>query len=83
VRPDDRWVSATELAEYAYCPRALFYRRRFPDAEETVAQAGGRRVHDRRLAAERRRSERPAAYWAGLAVGLALLLVAALSGFRP
>ena len=28
--PTGRWVSATDLAEYAYCPRAWYYRHHPP-----------------------------------------------------
>ncbi|HTP54431.1 MAG TPA: hypothetical protein VML94_05680 [Thermoplasmata archaeon] len=83
MRPDPPWVSATDLAEYAFCPRSLYYRRRAPDAPETPAESAGRRYHARVLAAERRRSDHPAAYWLGLAVGLLLVLLAAVAELRP
>jgi len=76
VLGNDGWVSATDLAEYAYCPRSLYYRRRDPDAEESVSARAGRVFHDRTLGAERRRAARGGAYWAGLLLGSGLVLAA-------
>jgi CRISPR/Cas system-associated exonuclease Cas4 (RecB family) len=77
------WASASDLAEYAYCPRALYYRTRSPDAPETPDAEGGRRYHERVLRAERRRAEHPAAYWAGVLVGILLVVVGVAGGLRP
>ncbi|MGP8078177.1 MAG: hypothetical protein ACLQD8_06125 [Thermoplasmata archaeon] len=77
------WASASDLAEYAYCPRALHYRARFPDAPDTPAAAGGRRYHERVLGAERRRAEHPTAYWAGVLVGILLAVAGVAGALRP
>lgn len=77
------WASASELAEYAYCPRALYYRRRDPDAPEPGAAVAGRRYHARVLGAERRRDERAGLYWAGLALGLLIVAVAVAAAVHP
>ena len=76
-----RWVSASELAEYAFCPRAHHYARHpaqapiAPEAPERRAE--GERWHERTLAAEvdlERGGYRRAAWLLGLAVGLLGLL---------
>ncbi|HUJ77627.1 MAG TPA: hypothetical protein VLX64_01330 [Thermoplasmata archaeon] len=82
MREDARWVSATDLAEYAYCPRSLYYARRFPDAPESTGARDGRRFHDRTLGAECRRASHGAAYWLGLLAGLALTLLAIAAAVR-
>ena len=74
----DRWVSASDLAEYAYCPRAHWYHEHPPPggrgrSAERRADAG-RRFHARELGGERRRAEHGAAYWAALLLGAALFL---------
>jgi CRISPR/Cas system-associated exonuclease Cas4 (RecB family) len=86
VNPGYGWVSASDLAEYAYCPRALYYRRRYPHAPETAAEASGRRYHEHVLRAERRRADYPAALWAGVLLGLVLAggaAVLSLEGVHP
>jgi CRISPR/Cas system-associated exonuclease Cas4 (RecB family) len=74
----DGWVSATDLAEYAYCPRAWYYREHPPARGPTRAalrsSRAGERYHARTLGAERRRSEHGSAYWAVLLVGILLAL---------
>lgn len=74
------WLSASDLAEYAYCPRALYYRRRFPEAPVGPGSEAGRDYHHRRLGAERRRSSHAGAYWAALLVGVGLLVLGTLGG---
>jgi CRISPR/Cas system-associated exonuclease Cas4 (RecB family) len=75
------WTSASDLAEYAYCPRAHYYRHhpppRGPDAD-SVRRAGlGERYHAQALAAEIRRSAASSrALWALVGLALVLLLVA-------
>lgn len=72
------WSSPSDLAEWAYCPRAHFYRHRTPPGTtNAVVRARRRRgivYHARALGAERRRAEHARAY--ALAVGLGLALVA-------
>ncbi|MEM0129111.1 MAG: hypothetical protein QXG65_02960 [Thermoplasmata archaeon] len=77
--PADRgWVSASDLAEWAYCPRASWYRRHPPPGSDRLpVPASARRgvaFHRRALAAEARREVHP---WLGpalLLAGVALLL---------
>lgn len=77
MAPRERPVSASELAEYAYCPRAHWYSthaeaaggrpRPDPKAREGV------RYHHRALSAERRRDAHVAAYVGLLLLGGALI----------
>jgi CRISPR/Cas system-associated exonuclease Cas4 (RecB family) len=71
-------VSATDLAEYAYCPRAWYYREHPPARGPTRASqrraVAGERYHARELGAERRREEHGGAYWAVLLAGILLAL---------
>ncbi|MFY9716705.1 MAG: hypothetical protein WAK40_02050 [Thermoplasmata archaeon] len=83
MSPSPRWVSATDLAEYAFCPRSLYYRRRDPDAPETPAETDGRQYHARVLGAERRRAERGGAYWLGVLAGGVLLTVGVVGVLHP
>ena len=81
------WVTASDVAEYAFCPRAQWYRRHPPrggttPAAEERAEAGTR-YHRRVLGAERRRAAYASAYWAALAVGLALTVGGTLWLFHP
>jgi len=74
----DRVVTASDLAEYAYCPRAHYYRHHPPaggPSRESVDRARyGTRVHERTLLSEQRREAHAAAYVAGLGVGLLVLM---------
>jgi len=71
------WASATDLAEYSYCPRAWYYRTHEPEVPVSAtarrASEAGERYHRSTLADEERREEHGAAYAAALI--LALLLV--------
>jgi hypothetical protein len=72
------WVSATELADYAYCPRSHYYAAHPPPggpapAAQRSARAGAR-YHARELGRERHREEGGAAAWAAIAAGIALTL---------
>jgi len=75
---DDGWTSASDIADYVYCPRSHWYRHHPPaggptrDAERSAL--GGVRYHERVLSGERHRAERGAAYWAVLLVGVVLAL---------
>jgi CRISPR/Cas system-associated exonuclease Cas4 (RecB family) len=71
------WTSPSDLAEFAFCPRAHYYRQRL-EAPETPATAAGERDHERRLGAERWRDEHGALAWLAVVAGLALL---GLAGF--
>ena len=79
MRDDRPWVSPTDLAEQAFCPRALHYRRT-RDAPRSAAADEGTAYHLRRLAAERRRDEHGRLAWAAVALGAGLVLVAAALG---
>jgi CRISPR/Cas system-associated exonuclease Cas4 (RecB family) len=74
----DGGVSATDLAEYAYCPRAHWYRDHPPaGAPDRGAQRradAGRRYHAHELGGERRRAEHGVAYWGALLLGAVLFL---------
>ena len=83
MRTGTDWVSASDLAEYAYCPRALYYRRASPNAPPPERALDGARDHARRLGAERRRAEHPGAIWAGVLLGLAIAAVGAAGWLRP
>jgi CRISPR/Cas system-associated exonuclease Cas4 (RecB family) len=75
---DARWTSASELADYAYCPRSHWYRQhppaRGPTGTSMERAQAGVRYHRRTLRAERRRAERGAAYWVGVLAGVALVV---------
>lgn len=83
----DAWTSAADLAEYAYCPRAHWYRAHPPDGGPTSAarrQAeAGTRYHERTLGAERRRAEAGGAYWVALGFGILIALGALAWLFHP
>jgi CRISPR/Cas system-associated exonuclease Cas4 (RecB family) len=72
------WTSASELADYAFCPRSHWYHEHPPAEGPTSAQqrraAAGTRFHARSLAAERRHEEQRGGYWIALLIGLVLLL---------
>ena len=74
---DPRWISATELADYAYCPRSWWYRQHPPPEGRTAASdrsaEAGIRFHERALAAEWRRERLGAAYLLLLVVAAALV----------
>ena len=74
----DAWTSASDLAEYAYCPRAHFYHVHppagGPDRSSQRRAEAGRRFHGRELSGERRRAEHGGAYWAVFVVGIVLAL---------
>jgi len=84
---DDAWVSASDLADYAYCPRSYWYRRHppagGPSRSSQRSALGGVRYHERILTATRHRAERGGAYWAVVLVGLGLVLVGGWWLFHP
>jgi len=72
------WVSASELADYAYCPRSWWYRGHPPPggraaSSERSARAGIR-YHERVLSAELRRERAGRAYLVLLGIGVALVV---------
>lgn len=77
--PDrDAWVTAGEIAEYTYCPRAHWYARTIPDApvprDAARRGAAGERYHARTSRSVVHREDRGSGYAALVVVG-ALLLV--------
>jgi hypothetical protein len=73
---DDPWVSATDLADYEFCPRSHWYHDHPPSGgptrEARVRSEAGSRYHERVLGAERRRDEHGGADWVALALGVLL-----------
>lgn len=74
---DDGWVSASEIADYAYCPRSWWYSRHPPAEGRTAASErsalAGIRYHERVLAAEWQRERAGTAYLVLLAVAAVLI----------
>jgi hypothetical protein len=68
------FVSASDLADYAYCPRSYWYRQHpppgGPSAASVRSSARGTRAHAHQLGGERRRAEWGGYYWLLLGVGL-------------
>lgn len=77
--PAGPWASASDLADYAYCPRSHYYRhhppRRGPSTESRRSSEAGRAFHATTLARVERR-ERSYGAWALVAFASALFLVA-------
>jgi CRISPR/Cas system-associated exonuclease Cas4 (RecB family) len=82
-----RWVTATDLADYAYCPRSHWYHDHPPvggtTRESQEGAAAGARYHHRTLGAERRREEHGSAYWVAFLVGLLLVVGGVAWILRP
>ena len=76
--PAARWVTVSELAEYAYCPRAWWYRDHPPPEGRTGASLRsadrGRARHEKVLGAVAARDRR--AGWYVAALGAALVVLA-------
>jgi CRISPR/Cas system-associated exonuclease Cas4 (RecB family) len=72
------WLSASDLAEYAYCPRAAWYRRHPPRGvdltEPARGESYGERFHERTLRADEQRDRSAAGYWALLIVAILLIV---------
>ena len=73
-------MTASDLAEYAYCPRAYWYRRHPPPEgparSSREARAGGERYHARVLTTRYRRERWSVIWWILVAVGVLLCLLA-------
>jgi hypothetical protein len=88
--PRKGWVSASDLAEQAYCPRAYWYRYHPPSreaarrAESDPRRASGVTYHTRFLEQERRQESGGATVaWAAFVLGIAFVLAALYwSGYR-
>jgi hypothetical protein len=81
-RAPDAWVSASELADFAFCPRSHWYARH-PSAAPPTAfserrESEGERFHARTLAAVDARSSRTGYYVGLLLLGAALAVTAYL-----
>ncbi|MGI0055568.1 MAG: hypothetical protein ACREB9_02385 [Thermoplasmata archaeon] len=74
------WVSASDLAEYAYCPRSYWYGEHppahIPASQTRSEELRGVRFHRRALGAERSRDSRAGLYLALVFTAIALLSVA-------
>jgi CRISPR/Cas system-associated exonuclease Cas4 (RecB family) len=75
----DRWTSVSDLAEYAYCPRALYYRYHpppeGPEPSEEESAHRGERYHRRTARAVRWRDRALPAAVGLIAAGTLLLLL--------
>jgi len=84
---DERWLSASDLSDYTYCPRSYWYRHHppagGPSASSQRSALGGIRYHDRFLTARRHRAERGGSYWAVLLAGLVLAAAGVWWVFHP
>ena len=82
-----RYVSASELAEYAFCPRAHYYQQhpegRATSAESSVRADAGVRYHTRVARSERSWSESSALPWVVATLVGAGLLLGVLWGSIP
>lgn len=71
------WVSASDLAEYAYCPRSHYYSLHTEAVGGRIAPdpraRAGVRYHQRTLSAERDHDRHIGAYLALLLVGLVVV----------
>ncbi len=80
-----RSVTAAELAEYVYCPRAHWYSQVAPGAPSPPSaarrRAAGESYHLRAGEALRIRERRTSWYWAALGAGLLLVLLLLLTIF--
>jgi CRISPR/Cas system-associated exonuclease Cas4 (RecB family) len=76
------FVSASDLADYAYCPRSHWYRHHPPPEGPTPASVRraelGGRSHARQLGGERRRAEHGGWYWILALLGLLVVVAGVL-----
>ena len=76
MRAASDWTSASDLADFAFCPRSHYYHEHPPPAGPTAdgqrRAEDGRRHHASRLGAERARARHGGAYWTVLALGVLL-----------
>ena len=76
--PYREWVSATDLAEYAYCPRAWYYRTHLDPAARTEESRrtalAGDRYHARALDHDWRQEQHLGAYLGLLLLGAGILV---------
>jgi CRISPR/Cas system-associated exonuclease Cas4 (RecB family) len=71
---DSSYVSASDLADYAYCPRSYWYRYHPPPggpSEDGMRRSeAGTQAHRRQLGGERRRAGHGGLYWVLAALGV-------------
>lgn len=84
ARGDPSVVSASDLADYAYCPRSYYYRCHPPaggPAPDAARRSqAGERAHARELGGDRRRAAHGALYWLVVVAG-AIALVAGVAAW--
>jgi CRISPR/Cas system-associated exonuclease Cas4 (RecB family) len=77
------YLSASEIGDYAYCPRSFWYRRHPPPVGRSAASRqsseAGTKYHAAHLRAERHRAGRQQ-IWRTVLVIAAIVAVAALAG---
>ena len=75
---DGSYVTASDLADYAYCPRSHWYRYHpppgGPSREAVRSSVAGTRSHLRQLRGVRRRADRGSTYWVLVVVGLLVVV---------
>ncbi len=76
------WSSPSDLAEYAYCPRARYFRQRCGEPPATDAARAGEAFHERVLKGTRRRADHGRLYWALALIGAALAAVGGVTLLR-
>jgi hypothetical protein len=81
VADDGPWTTPSELAEYAFCPRAYHLRLGHPPPGSSAARRGVA-YHQRKLSAERWRDEHRTAPWLAVLAGIALIVAAVAVGGR-
>jgi CRISPR/Cas system-associated exonuclease Cas4 (RecB family) len=76
MEPEDPYVSASDLAEYAYCERAYYYRSIGAPVTPGSGRSAraGQRYHTRSLGREVRRETRGVTYTLLLLLGVAVLI---------
>ena len=80
-------MTASDLAEYAFCPRAHWYETHPPPEgpapSSRTARAAGERFHASALTRRSRRERWSVVWWLLVGTGLALCLLALLQVGRP
>jgi hypothetical protein len=84
-RPESGWLSASEVGDYAYCPRSFWYRRHPPAGGPSPASrrssAQGERFHATYLSAEYARSLRRGTWRSVLMIAVAVAVACLLGVF--
>jgi CRISPR/Cas system-associated exonuclease Cas4 (RecB family) len=81
------WVTASDLADYEFCPRAYWYRKHppidGPSPASVARRATGEQFHARTLSTRLRRERWSTAWWWLVAAGLLLCLLSIAEVLRP